>query len=162
MSSMVPTAHSRRASSPPTTRALTRQSSPRPPAHPSQTSSPSSPITTLLFQVSSLTIFSIVIVTPYLTISPIPDTVTSHYLASSGLETSDPRIVKLVSLAAQKFVSDVAADALNHCKMRQQRSINMVHSTLPKRKDKYVMTTEDLSQALGEQGVSVKKPPYYQ
>jgi len=94
--------------------------------------------------------------------STIPDTVTSHYLASSGLETSDPRIVKLVSLAAQKFVSDVAADALNHCKMRQQRSINMVHSTLPKRKDKYVMTTEDLSQALGEQGVSVKKPPYYQ
>ena len=90
------------------------------------------------------------------------DTVTAHYLASSGLETSDPRIVKLVSLAAQKFVSDVAADALNHCKMRQQRSINMVHSTLPKRKDKYVMTTEDLSQALGEQGVSVKKPPYYQ
>ena len=87
---------------------------------------------------------------------------TSHYLASSGLETSDPRIVKLVSLAAQKFVSDVAADALNHCKMRQQRSVNMVHSTLPKRKDKYVMTTEDLSQALGEQGVSVKKPPYYQ
>ena len=91
-----------------------------------------------------------------------PDTVTSHYLASSGLETSDPRIVKLVSLAAQKFVSDVAADALNHCKMRQQRSVNMVHSTLPKRKDKYEMTTEDLSQALGEQGVSLKKPPYYQ
>ena len=27
---------------------------------------------------------------------------------------------------------------------------------------KLVMTTEDLSSALGEQGVTVKKPPYYQ
>lgn len=90
------------------------------------------------------------------------DTVTSHYLASAGLETTDPRIVKLVSLAAQKFVSDVAADALNHAKMRQNK-MPVVHSTLPKKKsEKYVMTTEDLSQALGEQGVSVKKPPYYQ
>ena len=82
---------------------------------------------------------------------------TSHYLASAGLETTDPRIVKLVSLAAQKFVSDVASDALNHCKMRQSQAGNK------KSKDKkFVMTTDDLSQALGEQGVSVKKPPYYQ
>ena len=26
---------------------------------------------------------------------------------------------------------------------------------------KYVMTTEDLSLALGDQGITVKKPPYY-
>ena len=88
------------------------------------------------------------------------DTVTSHYLASAGLETTDPRIVKLVSLAAQKFVSDVAADALTHCKMRQN-NVNAVNKKGVKEK-KFVMTTEDLSQALGEQGVSVKKPPYYQ
>jgi len=90
----------------------------------------------------------------------IPDTVTSHYLASAGLETTDPRIVKLVSLAAQKFVSDVAADALTHCKMRQNSMSNMNKKQGKDRK--FVMTTEDLSQALGEQGVSVKKPPYYQ
>jgi len=90
----------------------------------------------------------------------IPDTVTAHYLAGAGLETSDPRIVKLVSLAAQKFVSDVAGDALTHCKMRQAGGAG---TTARKGKEKkFVMTTEDLSLALAEQGVSVKKPPYYQ
>ena len=90
----------------------------------------------------------------------IPDTVTAHFLATAGLETSDPRILRLVSLAAQKFVSDVASDALTNCKMRQS-SVATVTKKGGKEK-KYVMTTEDLSMALGEQGVNVKKPPYYQ
>jgi len=90
----------------------------------------------------------------------IPDSVTSHYLASAGLETTDPRIVKLVSLAAQKFVSDVAADALTHCKMKQT-SANTAAKKGGKDK-KFIMTTEDLTSALSEQGVSVKKPMYYQ
>ena len=37
---------------------------------------------------------------------------------SSGFDTSDPRILRLVSLAAQKFVSEVASDALTHNKLR--------------------------------------------
>ena len=84
---------------------------------------------------------------------------TSHYLASAGLETTDPRIVKLVSLAAQKFVSDVASDALTHCKMKQNTAAKKAGGGKDK---KLIMTTEDLSHALSEQGVSVKKPMYYQ
>ena len=89
----------------------------------------------------------------------IPDSVTAHYLATAGLETTDPRILRLVSLAAQKFVSDVASDALANCKMRQS---NTATTNMNKKEKKYALTTEDLSLALDDQGVNVRKPPYYQ
>lgn len=39
-------------------------------------------------------------------------------MRSSGFEPRDPRLVRLISIAAQKFISDIANDALQHCKMR--------------------------------------------
>ena len=87
----------------------------------------------------------------------LPDAVTAHYLAEAGLDTDDPRLVRLIAIAAQKFVSDVAHDALQLYKMRQ--------ASLPsknKAKDKkYVLTLEDLSQALADHGIQVKKPAYF-
>ena len=65
---------------------------------------------------------------------------------------------RLVSLAAQKFVSDVANDALQHCKMR---SAGQTIKNSKNKDRKFVMSMEDLGQALGNQGVTVKKPPYY-
>ena len=88
----------------------------------------------------------------------IPDAVTQHFLSTAGFETNDPRIVKLVSLASQKFISDIANDALQHCKMRNAAG----QAANKKGKDrKHTMTTEDLSQALSDQGITLKKPPYY-
>lgn len=87
----------------------------------------------------------------------IPDAVTSYYLNRSGFETTDPRLVRLISLAAQKFVSDIANDALQHCKMR-----GSVQSSRKTGKDKhYTLTMEDLTPALAESGINVKKPPYF-
>ena len=90
----------------------------------------------------------------------IPDAVTKYYLSTAGFETSDPRILRLVSLATQKFVSDVANDALQHCKMRGTGGPGP--SGHKKNKDrKLVMTVDDLSHALQDQGISIKKPPYF-
>jgi len=87
----------------------------------------------------------------------IPDAVTVHYLQRSGFEATDPRIVRLVSLAAQKFVSDIAHDALQHCKMRGSGQ-----SSRKSGKDKrYTLTMEDLTPALAEYGINVRKPPYF-
>ncbi|XP_046396257.1 transcription initiation factor TFIID subunit 10-like [Ischnura elegans] len=87
----------------------------------------------------------------------IPDAVTGFYLHSAGFDSSDPRIVRLVSLAAQKFISDVANDALQHCKTR---SSNQTAKT--KGKDRrYNLSMDDLVPALAEYGITVKRPHYF-
>ncbi|NXX49866.1 TAF10 factor, partial [Tricholaema leucomelas] len=88
----------------------------------------------------------------------IPDAVTGYYLNRAGFEASDPRIIRLISLAAQKFISDIANDALQHCKMKGTTS----GSSRGKSKDKkYTLTMEDLAPALAEYGINVKKPHYF-
>lgn len=88
----------------------------------------------------------------------IPDAVTGYYLNRAGFDASDPRIIRLFSLAAQKFISDIANDALQHCKMKGTDS----GSSRSKSKDhKYTLTMEDLTPALSEYGINVKKPPYF-
>uniref|UniRef100_G1Q0N6 TATA-box binding protein associated factor 10 n=1 Tax=Myotis lucifugus TaxID=59463 RepID=G1Q0N6_MYOLU len=84
----------------------------------------------------------------------IPDAGTGYYLNRAGFEASDPRILnRLISLAAPKFISDIANDALQHCKMKGTAS----GSSRSKSKDrKYTLTMEDLTPALSEYGINVK------
>lgn len=95
----------------------------------------------------------------------IPDAVTSHYLNTAGFETSDPRIVRLISIAAQKFISDVANDALQHCKTRTNNASNSSHNAAkgqkPSKDRKYTLTMEDLSPALADYGITVRKAHYF-
>ena len=64
----------------------------------------------------------------------------------------------MISIAAQKFISDIANDALQHCRMKgNQQSSNKM-----KGKDKrFTLTMEDLTPVLAEYGITVKKPHYY-
>lgn len=86
----------------------------------------------------------------------IPDAVTLHYLNSAGFESSDPRVVRLISLAAQKFVSDIVNDAMTHCKLKAASS----QKKMTKDK-KFVLSMEDLAPALADYGINVKKPHYF-
>ncbi|KAH6646695.1 transcription initiation factor TFIID 23-30kDa subunit-domain-containing protein [Truncatella angustata] len=51
----------------------------------------------------------------------IPDAVTNFYLAKAGLPPppqTDPRLARLLALATQKFVADIAADAYQYSRIR--------------------------------------------
>lgn len=79
----------------------------------------------------------------------IPDAVTQHYLALSGYQCNDPRVTRIASLAAHKFVADLTNDALRICKARQQG------------RGRLVLTTEDLAQSARDYGIHIRKPAYF-
>lgn len=71
--------------------------------------------------------------------------------------------IRLISIAAQKFISDVANDALQHCKTRTSNAPSSHGSKNQKSsKDrKYTLTMEDLSPALNDYGITVRKAHYF-
>jgi transcription initiation factor TFIID subunit 10 len=75
--------------------------------------------------------------------------------------------VRLISIAAQKFISDVANDALQHCKTRSSatQGTNKVQKDKdgkPIKDKKYTLTVEDLAPALNENyGITVRKAHYF-
>ena len=51
----------------------------------------------------------------------IPDAVTHYYMTKAGLPPppqTDPRLARLLALATQKFIADVAADAYQYSRIR--------------------------------------------
>lgn len=53
----------------------------------------------------------------------IPDTVTDYYLAKNGFTSADVKIKRLLALAAQKFVLDIAQDAYEYSRIRNASSV---------------------------------------
>ncbi|KAI8809226.1 transcription initiation factor TFIID 23-30kDa subunit-domain-containing protein [Cladochytrium replicatum] len=84
----------------------------------------------------------------------IPDAVTDYYLSRSGIECEDKAID---ALAAQTFIADVATDAMQHDELRQQTSATKGNRGQVKDK-RMVLTMEDLSAALGDHGINVRRP----
>jgi len=105
----------------------------------------------------------------------IPNEVTDYYLQRVGFECEDVRLKRLLSLAAQKFVSDIASDAFQHARIRTNaqpaarsrqtagdKTGGAAGPSAPlKDKTKTVLTMDDLSAALNEYGINARKPEFY-
>ncbi|KAL7280762.1 hypothetical protein ACG7TL_005706 [Trametes sanguinea] len=97
----------------------------------------------------------------------IPNEVTEYYLQRVGFECDDVRLKRLLSLAAQKFVSDIAADAYQHARIRANAAGGRSRANQPsgpasaRDKTKTTLTMDDLSAALAEYGINSRKPDFY-
>ncbi|KAJ9184131.1 hypothetical protein P3X46_007902 [Hevea brasiliensis] len=90
----------------------------------------------------------------------IPDELVEHYLAKSGFQCPDVRLIRLVAVATQKFVAEVAGDALLQCRARQSAVVKDKREKQQKDK-RPILTMEDLSKALRDYGVNVKHQEYF-
>lgn len=86
--------------------------------------------------------------------SSIPDAVVHHFLNVAGMQTTDQRIVRLIAIAAQKFIHDIVSDSLQHCKLRGAQNKKT-------KEKKYVLSIEDLTSALAEYGIEIKRQHYF-
>ncbi|KAK0614886.1 transcription initiation factor TFIID 23-30kDa subunit-domain-containing protein [Bombardia bombarda] len=116
----------------------------------------------------------------------IPDAVTNYYMTRAGLPPppqTDQRLARLLALAAQKFVADIAADAYQYSRIRASNTnannpmgslgaaagfpIPGQPANAPGTRtreapgNRTVLTMEDLGMAVGEFGVNVKRSEFY-
>ncbi|KAE8248641.1 hypothetical protein A4X13_0g5529 [Tilletia indica] len=115
----------------------------------------------------------------------IPDEVTDYYLEKVGFECDDVRLKRFLSLAAEKFVSDIAADAFQYARIRTNAGpagkpkggavplggaaggvgggAGAGSSAAAGQKDRSrtVLTMDDLSAALGEYGINARRAEWY-
>ncbi|KAG2388643.1 hypothetical protein C9374_000082 [Naegleria lovaniensis] len=83
----------------------------------------------------------------------IPDEIIAYYLQQSGFKTTDKRILRLVSLSAYKFLSEICKESHLFCTRRTPKQQG--------KEPRYVLATEDLAQSLKDYGIEIHKPEYF-
>lgn len=92
----------------------------------------------------------------------IPDALTNHYLKISGVRKPDVRVTRLVSMAAQKFISQVSVDARVCAQQRlEMQAKDKRERGIDPRDRRVVLTIDDLNAALNDYGLDLRKPEYF-
>lgn len=73
----------------------------------------------------------------------IPDAVTDYYLAKNGFETADIRVKRLLALATQKFISDIAQDAYEYSRIRSSSTV--YNSSNPQTRAKQLLQSQQFA-----------------
>ncbi|KAI5185293.1 transcription initiation factor TFIID subunit 10 [Nematocida homosporus] len=88
----------------------------------------------------------------------IPEVVLDFCFTKAGLASEDPKLKKLVSLVAQKLITDVATCAYQYHKIAQRASLK--EKKTPKEK-KLTLTLADVENTLKENGINISRPSYF-
>ncbi|KAJ9514832.1 hypothetical protein QJQ45_028502 [Haematococcus lacustris] len=80
----------------------------------------------------------------------VPDELTQHLMRKSGQDCQDARLVRLVGLAAQRFIAEVVHDSLQLYKARLGTASKKNLKDAGYRHTRRVLTTEDVAKALKE------------
>lgn len=118
----------------------------------------------------------------------IPDAVVEYYLRKNGFDTVDLRVKRLLALATQKFVSDIANDAYEYSRIRSSVAVHNANNGQSRARQlmlgqqqpgqqqisqqqqqqsekaaasKVVLTVNDLSSAVAEYGLNIGRPDFY-
>lgn len=108
----------------------------------------------------------------------IPDPIILHYMKKAGFIVNDPKLVKIVSLASQKFISDIINDCMQYNKLKTNTKSNQqtgatasatstvnqaqtASANAQQKSSNAVLTLEDLTTVLQDYGINVKKPQYF-
>ena len=59
----------------------------------------------------------------------IPDAVVDYYLTKNGFNVADIRVKRLLALATQKFVSDIAKDAYEYSRIRSSVAVSNANNS---------------------------------
>lgn len=88
----------------------------------------------------------------------IPDIVTEYYMAKNGFETSDIRVSRLLALATQKFILDIAQDAYEYSCIRSASSV--YNASNPQARAKQLIQGQQFANQLlpGGAGVEDQQP----
>lgn len=57
----------------------------------------------------------------------LPDSVINHYMRKSGFVVNDEKLVKIISIASQKFISEIVNDVMQHHKLKT-KSTNLLNA----------------------------------
>jgi len=97
----------------------------------------------------------------------VPDELTRYCLHCAGEHGQEDEVVRLISLAGEKFLSSVILETLQITKRKllampaAQKKALGYGTGKPGDKGRLVLTAEDLAEALKEYGINAKQPPYY-
>ena len=50
----------------------------------------------------------------------LPDSVINYYMKKAGFVVNDPKLVKIISIASQKFISEIVNDVMQHHKQKSK------------------------------------------